>query len=180
MQAFDDALAALGPIEGGYTNDPADSGGPTNFGITEATARAFGYYEEMRDMPKAVAEWIYRKRYWDALTLDTVALIAPEVAKELFDSAVNCGTEVAGKWLQRALNVLNNAGAMYADVAADGRVGAITVAALREYVSARGAEGVTVLLRALNALQGAFYIGLAESTPKDERFVYGWLLKRVS
>ena len=180
MQAFDDAIAALAPIEGGYTNDPADSGGETNFGITVATARAFGYVDPMRTMPREVAVYIYRKQYWDALSLDNVALLAPDVAKELFDSAVNCGTEQAGRWLQRSLNVLNNTGAMYADVAADGRVGALTVAALREYLSARGADGAKVLLRALNALQGAFYIGLAESTPKDERFVYGWLLNRVS
>jgi hypothetical protein len=57
----------------------------------------------------------------------------------------------------------------------------MTIAALREYLSKRGpADGAKVLLRALNALQGAFYIGLAESRPKDERFVYGWFFNRVS
>ena len=180
MQAFDEAIAALKPIEGGYTNDPADSGGPTNFGITEATARAFGYEEDMRAMPREVAIWIYRKRYWDALSLDPIALLAPDVAKELFDSAVNCGPDVAGKWLQRSLNALNNGATMWPDMTVDGRVGPISVAAFRSFYTARGAEGVKVLLRALNSLQGAFYIGLAESQPKDERFVYGWLLNRVS
>lgn len=180
MQAFDEAIAALAPIEGGYTNDPADSGGPTNFGITEATARAFGYEGEMHDMPREVAVWIYRKRYWDALSLDPIALLAPDVAKELFDSAVNCGPDVAGKWLQRSLNALNQNGTTYADTTVDGRVGPMTVAAFRAFYVARDGEGIKVLLRALNALQGAFYIGLAESQPKDERFVYGWLLNRVS
>lgn len=180
MQAFDDAIARLKPIEDGYTNDPADSGGETNFGITVATARAFGYDEAMKDMPRTVAVYIYRKRYWDALSLDPIALLAPDLAGELFDSAVNLGPETAGKWLQRSLNVLNSEGALYADVAADGRVGPLTVAALREYLSKRGHDGVTVLLRALNSLQGAFYIGDAEARPKDERFVYGWFLQRVS
>ncbi len=36
-----------------------------------------------------------------------------------------------------------------------------------------------VPLRALNALQGAFYVELAERRAKDEAFVYGWLLNRV-
>ena len=30
-------------VEGGYVNDPSDSGGETNFGITVAVARQFGY-----------------------------------------------------------------------------------------------------------------------------------------
>lgn len=180
MQAFDDAIAKLSQIEGGYTNDPADSGGETNYGITLATARAFGYEDDMRAMPREVATWIYRKRYWDALSLDPVGLLAPDVAGELFDSAVNCGPDVAGKWLQRSLNVLNQSGATYADMTVDGRVGPMTVAAFRAYYTARGRDGITVLLRALNALQGAFYIGLAESRPKDERFVFGWFLQRVS
>jgi len=30
-------------VEGGYVNDPSGSGGETNFGITEAVARAYGY-----------------------------------------------------------------------------------------------------------------------------------------
>ena len=30
-------------VEGGYVNNPSDSGGGTNFGITVAVARQFGY-----------------------------------------------------------------------------------------------------------------------------------------
>jgi len=35
------------------------------------------------------------------------------------------------------------------------------------------------MVLALNCLQGAFYVELAEKREKDERFVYGWLLNRV-
>ena len=38
---------------------------------------------------------------------------------------------------------------------------------------------MTVMLRMLDAQQGAFYMDLAERRPKDERFVYGWFLHRV-
>ena len=50
--------------EGGYVNDPADRGGATKYGITEAVARAHGYKGHMRDLPKDLAKTIYRKTYW--------------------------------------------------------------------------------------------------------------------
>ena len=41
--------------EGGYVDHPADRGGRTCFGITEAVARAHGYDGAMRDLPRATA-----------------------------------------------------------------------------------------------------------------------------
>jgi hypothetical protein len=35
------------------------------------------------------------------------------------------------------------------------------------------------MLRALNALQGARYIDIAEGRPSQEAFTYGWFLHRV-
>lgn len=177
--AFDEAFARVKQLEGGYTNDPDDSGGETNFGITLATARAFGYVLPMRDMTRENAKAIYRARYWSAQQLDAVALLSRAVALEVFDTSVNMGTTAAGRFLQRALNVLNDGATLYRDVEVDGRIGAISVACLRSYIVHRGAEGEAVLLAALNALQGAAYIELAENRPKDERFAYGWLRSRV-
>ena len=53
--------------EGGYGHHPADRGGATNFGITEAVARANGYAGDMRRLPRAFAETIYRRLYWEYL-----------------------------------------------------------------------------------------------------------------
>lgn len=47
--------------EGGYVNNPADRGGATKYGITEAVARANGFKGSMRDLPLDVAKAIYRK-----------------------------------------------------------------------------------------------------------------------
>ena len=49
--------------EGRYVNHPADRGGPTCWGITEAVARAQGYAGPMRDLPRSEAASIYRRLY---------------------------------------------------------------------------------------------------------------------
>ena len=46
--------------EGGYVNNPADRGGATKYGITEAVARANGFKGNMKDLPLEVAKAIYK------------------------------------------------------------------------------------------------------------------------
>lgn len=166
--------------EGGYVDNSDDSGGPTNFGITQAVARANGYDGDMRDLPEHLAREIYRKRYIVRPGFDKVAAIDPDIALELVDTGVNMGPQRAGEFFQRALNGFNQQGSRYADLFVDGQVGEVTRTALKAYLRWRGAGGKKVMLRALNCLQGAFYIELAESRPKDEAFVYGQILNRVA
>ena len=167
-------------IEGDYTNDPKDSGGETNFGITKRTARAYGYKGDMKSLTKKDAIEIYKKGYWDRLNLDDVCLFSSDVAMELFDTAVNIGPGGAARFLQRSLNVLNNGAKYYPDIVVDGEIGVKTILSLRKFFEFRGKPGVEVLLKMLNSLQGAFYIELAESTKKDERFIFGWFANRVA
>ena len=48
------------------------------------------------------------------------------------------------------------------------------------FMEARGRRsGETVLLRALEALQGERYLRLAEKRPANEAFLYGWLANRI-
>ncbi len=164
-------------VEGGYVNDPSDSGGETNFGITVAVARQFGYVGAMRDMPRSVAFDIYSAKYWDAVKGDEMVKLSEHVAEEVVDTSVNMGPGRAGKFLQRALNVLNKRGSLYKDLTVDGAIGKATVSALRAYLDGRDEE---TLVKALNCLQGAYYITLAERREKDERFVYGWFKNRVT
>lgn len=178
---FDIALAHTLGIEGGYSNDPNDSGGATNYGITERVARAYGYTGPMAALPRSTAVDIYRRNYWDLLWLDQIAALSEEVAIEMFDTAVNCSPGFAGRTLQRALNALNRGAADFADMTVDGLIGKVTVADLTAYFMKRGkTDGTKVLLRVLNSLQGAYYIAVAEKNPKNESFVYGWFLQRVN
>ncbi len=179
MTAFDKAWEDTGRAEGGFVDDPNDSGGATNWGITERVARKFGYTGDMRDLPKSTATQIAKKEYWDVMLLDDIAALSESIALELFDTGFNAGTGRAGKFLQRAVNVFNRRGQDYNDIIVDGAVGSKSVAALRAFLNKRGKQGETVMLRALNALQGEFYVELAERREKDETFIYGWFLHRV-
>lgn len=179
LTAFDRAFDRLFGIEGGHANDPADSGGETMYGITVAVARANGYTGPMDEMPLDVARTIARRQYWDTLRLDDIACLSPAVAVELFDTGYNCGIAVAGRFLQRALNVFNLRQADYPDINRDGLIGPMTLFALKRFLDKHRADGERVLLRCLNSEQGEFYLSLAEMREKDERFVFGWFLNRV-
>lgn len=176
---IDTLIEELIAREGGYVNHPADRGGPTRWGITQAVARAHGYGGDMKSLPRAEATAIYRRLYWLRPGFDRVAERAPRVAAELFDTAVNMGPETAVGFLQRALNALNRNGRDYADIAIDRRIGSATLGALAGFLSARGATGEAVLVKALDALQGERYVQLAEQRPANEAFLYGWLSGRI-
>jgi len=165
--------------EGAYVNHPADRGGATCWGITEAVARAEGYVGAMRDLPRDDAAAIYRRLYWRRPAYDQVARRAPAIAAELFDTGVNMGTATATGFLQRALNALNRSARDYPDIAVDREIGPRTLSALDAFLRLRGAGGETVLLRAMEALQGERYIALAERRPGQEAFLYGWLANRI-
>lgn len=165
--------------EGGYVNDPSDSGGETNFGITVTVARQCGYTGSMKDMPRTVAFDIYSHTYWDSLKLDYIEQKSPMLAAELADTAVNMGIGRAGEFLQRCLNALNDCQKHYPDIKVDGAIGAKTIDIFYKYLKARGPKAESIMLKALNVLQGAFYIELCEKREKDEKFLVGWLLNRV-
>ena len=165
--------------EGRYSDHPSDLGGPTKWGITQKVARANGYTGDMRYLPRAEAVRIYRQEYLISPGFDRVMLLSEAIAEELFDTGVNMGTEIAGGFLQRALNVFNKRGELYPDLKPDGAVGKNTLAALAAYLKHRGRDGELVMLTALNAMQGERYVYLCERRDKNEDFVFGWFLHRV-
>ena len=176
---IDQLIDALIEREGGYTNHPADKGGPTCFGITEAVARAHGYRGTMRLLPREEAVAIYKRLYRLRPRFDEVAKRSGRLAAELFDTGANMGPAVATTFLQRALTALNRNGQDYSDLVPDGRVGEQTLFALDTFLKVRGSSGETVLLRALEALQGERYLRPAERRPGNEAFLYGWLANRI-
>lgn len=101
--------------EGGYSNHPADPGGKTRYGITEAVAREVGYRGNMNELPLELAQRIYKEKYWDAVQAEA---LPPDVRYIVFDGGVNSGIVQSAKWLQRACGVKD-----------DGVIGPITIRA---------------------------------------------------
>lgn len=179
MSDIDTLLDELIDREGGYSDHPADRGGPTKWGITQAVARTYGYSGDMRHLPLEKARQIYRALYWQKPGFAAVGDIAPALAAELFDTGVNMGPAMAVGFLQRALNALNRDSRDYADMIVDRQMGPVTLGALRAFLRIRGHTGESVLLKAVDALQGERYIALAESRPANEAFLYGWIANRL-
>lgn len=149
MSAFDTAFDRLIGHEGGYSNNPADHGGETMWGVTIDVARANGYTGAMRDMPRDTAKAIYRARYWAPVRGDE---LPAAVAFQVFDSAVNHGVGQAIKWLQAAVGTTP-----------DGIIGPVTLAA-----AANLSPAVLGLL--FNSARMLFYTNL----PTWPTFGKGW------
>ena len=99
-------------VEGeAYTNDPADKGGPTKYGITQKTLSGYlgvvASAEDVRNMTKDMAFKIYRQRYILDPRFDMLERISPAIAAEVIDTGVNMGPKTAAVFLQRSLNALN-------------------------------------------------------------------------
>lgn len=101
-QNYNYALQQVLKSEGGYTNDPRDPGGPTNYGITIADYRMYinksGTADDVKNMHLADAQSIYRSKYWNAVNGDT---LPSGVDYCVFDYGVNSG-------VGRAKKVYNN------------------------------------------------------------------------
>jgi len=124
---FERVLAHVLEMEGGFTDDPHDPGGPTNLGITLAvfaawrsvTVTSVNRQDLVRDLKvidHATVAAIYRRRYWD---LSASAELPAPLALLHFDAAVNHGVGTAIRVLQEAVG---------ADI--DGEIGPETRAAI--------------------------------------------------
>jgi lysozyme family protein len=120
--SYDAALARLLAHEGGYSDHPADPGGPTKFGITLAVYRRWvkpnAAAADVRAMPVEAAKAIYRTQYWDAMRCDD---LPAGVDYAVFDYGVNSGIARSVKALQRIVGVK-----------ADGFLGPRTMAAVKK------------------------------------------------
>ena len=98
MSDFDRAFDLLMESEGGYSDDPLDPGGETNFGISK---RAYPK-EDIQFLTMERAKEIYRRDYWDAIRADDLPY---PINILIFDAAVNQSKKAAVRMLQEALKI---------------------------------------------------------------------------
>jgi lysozyme family protein len=104
--------------------------GKTKWGITEKTlnnAYLAGIVStwDISELNREEARLIYKAFYWNPLKLD--AVLAPSIAAEIFDTAVNMGKTAAVKIVQEALNYLGE------NLSVDGIMGMKTLGALNKW-----------------------------------------------
>lgn len=169
---FDTAFELIISAEGGYVNDPSDSGGETIFGICRRSypsslifKRIDEYKSGGNTNPKILTDLcrnsdvfiivqdIYRREYWAKCCCERL----PGLHRyAVFDCAVNCGVRQASKFYQRALGVSD-----------DGIIGPKTISA------ALNADSRLVYDSFLSQW-GAFYDKLVVEKPKNKKFLRGW------
>lgn len=185
-------IAAVFAVEGGYVNDPADLGGATNHGVTQAVAREHGYTGDMRDFPKTceveitesgstlVREWevcaesIYREDYIEKPGFTPLVYIDPAVGEEVVDTAVNMGPARSSRYFQRALNEVCGT-----FVAVDGKIGPSTVGSWLICRLDKGPAACVAMLDALDRQQETEYDRLVRINPRLSRFRRGWQNHRI-
>jgi lysozyme family protein len=152
MARFDRAIEKVLAHEGGYSNDPDDPGGETNFGICKRSYPG----EDIRNMTLARAKAIYFRDYWTAPKIDRIT--EERLAAKVLDLCVNVGPKQAIKFLQRASNSLGST------LAVDGKIGPATLAAVNGFAH-RNALLCSLLIEA-----GIYYRSLNKM-----KYLAGWL-----
>lgn len=139
-------------LEGGDSNHPADRGGLTRFGISQA---AFPKVD-IAGLTRASAIELYRQYYWDANWCDG---LPPALAVIVFDGAVQHRHGVSAKLLQQCLGVT-----------ADGAIGPLTIAAAQR-------RDVRETMIQYLARRAELYSAIVAANSSQTVFLKGWFTR---
>lgn len=152
------------PNEGGYVNNSADIGGPTQMGITQATLAAWRGHpvtaDDVRFMPQSEAIAIYEKKYIADPNFDLIPDMMVRTA--MVDGGVLFGTSGITKALQTILGV-----------PADGVMGNATAAAM-DHQEPRG------LVNALSVWRIKKHAARCASDHSQTQFLQGWVARATA
>jgi lysozyme family protein len=153
MSTFEAAYPVVFADEGGLSNNPADPGGLTKFGVSH---KAFPNVD-IASLTLEEAKQILQTNYWRFDGVTTQA-----IATKLLDMSVNLGLDRAVQVLQQALNDLG------ATLSTDGHWGPQTLASCNSLDQ-------TAVHRELQTHQQSYYVSLVAQNPSLFPFLKGWL-----
>ena len=167
---FEDAIKIILIHEGGFTDNPHDPGGKTNFGITQESLNEcfekLGLPSNVEDLIEDNAKIFYQSEYWDKYDYDKLS--SSSIATKIFDMAVNMGAHEAHILAQRAVNNCGN------NIKVDGIMGDNTINAIN-ILCLHGRE-LTLKAVLVNQCK-RFYENLVEEKPALKEFLNGWLAR---
>lgn len=196
MGDFKISFPKVSVIEGGYSNDPDDSGGETYCAISRTNNpdwRGWRIIDELKkssifpnnlelngDLKEAVKE-VLKQRYWDTFRGDEIP--NQKLCDNLYDISVNIGSATSVQWLQTILTIFNRDDPFmfYRDLPITGHFGDMTMAALLKFVEVENknprkfADPYLMLSWKLNDWQSVHYDKLAYSKKSQRGYVRGWL-----
>lgn len=153
QETYKEAIDFVFRYEGGYTNNPSDPGGPTNWGITLEDAKRYwlpsATAQDVASMPRSVADNIYFTHYASPIQYNS---LPAGVDLSVLDYAVNSGVSRSIHTLQGLVNVPQ-----------DGQMGPITLKAV-------GSKDPTTLINQIWDERLAF----DKSLPTWSTFGHGW------
>ena len=163
--SVDTLIDAVLKREGGYVDHPADRGGPTKYGITQATLSAWlgrpATAEDVAAMSEDTARLIYKQNYFLKPGYDAIPNAA--LQELMFDFGVNSGTGTATKALQTSLQQMK----LYPG-APDGIIGPQTRQALR------GCTNFPELYFRVKCERYELYLRFIGRDPAQAVFATGW------
>ena len=153
---FKKCLEIVLKSEGGYVNDPRDSGGRTNLGVTQAVWEEWvGHQVSEKDMRELTPEKVapmYEMKYWRTSYCEKLPV---GLNLLVFSMAVNSGSGRAVKLLQRSVGCVE-----------DGVIGPNTLSKINE-------KDQLELIDKYSETRKAFY----ESLKSFPAFGKGWLAR---
>lgn len=166
MAKFEIALQHVLKNEGGYVNDPDDSGGETYKGISRKFNPSWKgwYYVDKKDFAnKDLDDWVfdfYYTKFWERLNID--GLVNQEIATSIFDFAVNAGVKTSAILAQKA-----------ADVEADGEIGVNTINAIN-------CINADLFLSNFALAKIVRYVTICKKNTKNRKYFFGWVCRTLN
>lgn len=173
--SFEIAYNRTAKIEGGWADDPADRGGKTNRGVTEATwinywrSRSMTPPCTIRNATEAQTKQVLHDEYWAKGKCDKVGEVSSAyLAAHLFDACVHHGQQRGQMLLQQALNYLG------ASLVVDGIVGPITLEQVKAYTAYHDALVASFLFQ-----RAQFFDSIFRNNPSQLVYRRGWFRRLV-